>query len=82
MNTKNERSRGAHIRTPINRHTQQSDPRISIYTLNDRKYYTHLLFIFHFSFFVFTYIQNVRALNTNHEALKMRSKMDKHALKY
>ena len=26
VHTKNEGSRGAHIRTPINRHIQQSDP--------------------------------------------------------
>ena len=38
MNTKNERSRGAHIRTPMNRHIQQSDPsNTSIHIPNDRE---------------------------------------------
>ena len=35
MNTKPEGSREAHIRTPVNKHTRSSDPRMSIHTLSD-----------------------------------------------
>ena len=37
MNTKHEGPRKAHIQTPIDKHTQSSDPQTSIYTLNDKK---------------------------------------------
>ena len=87
MNTKHGGSQKAHIRTPLNKHTQSSDPRTSIYTLNDGEYYTHALIIFHFHFFfIFIFFllniyTNGYALNANKQAPKMRSKMDKHTLK-
>ena len=76
LNTNNERSRKAHIRALINKHTQWSNPQTSIYMPNDGEYYAHthvLIFLFfsfsffsfvlHFHFFFFYIYTNAYTLN-------------------
>ena len=78
MNTENGGSQKAHIRTPINKHTQQSDPRTSKYTLNDGEYYTHvLIFLFIFIFIIiFFFLHIYKCTYPEHKQLNPKDDID------
>ena len=69
MNTENGGSQKAHIRTPINRHTQQSEPQTSKDTLNDGESIHMCLFFFFFSFFSSFFLHMYKCAYPEHKQM-------------